>query len=135
MPLFSLPLQVRDYECDLQGIVNNAVYQHYLEHCRGEFLRQGLSIGVDDLHEQGVDTVVARLTMEFKRPLLPNDHFVVHLNLRKERIKYIFDQEIRRASDDALCLRAETTVVCRIHGKLGQWQALDALLPPTQNQQ
>ena len=38
-----LTLKVRDYECDLQGIVNNANYQHYLEHARHEFL---LSLGV-----------------------------------------------------------------------------------------
>ena len=32
-------MEVRDYECDLQGIVNNAEYQHYLEHARHQFLR------------------------------------------------------------------------------------------------
>ena len=31
--IYELTLKVRDYECDLQGIVNNANYQHYLEHC------------------------------------------------------------------------------------------------------
>ncbi len=31
---FKLNFEVRDYECDLGGIVNNAVYQHYLEHTR-----------------------------------------------------------------------------------------------------
>ena len=28
--IFELKDKVRDYECDLQGIVNNANYQHYL---------------------------------------------------------------------------------------------------------
>ena len=32
--LFSIDLKVRDYECDLQGVVNNANYQHYMEHTR-----------------------------------------------------------------------------------------------------
>ena len=36
--IYELPFKVRDYECDLQGIVNNANYQHYLEHTRHEFL-------------------------------------------------------------------------------------------------
>ena len=57
--IYELPMKVRDYECDLQGIVNNANYQHYLEHTRHEFL---LSAGVSfaGLHEQGVDPVVAQ---------------------------------------------------------------------------
>ena len=41
--IYELKMKVRDYECDLQGIVNNANYQHYLEHTRHEFL---LSIGL-----------------------------------------------------------------------------------------
>jgi len=35
---FKLNFEVRDYECDLSGIVNNAVYLHYLEHARHELL-------------------------------------------------------------------------------------------------
>ena len=35
--IFELKMKVRDYECDLQGIVNNANYQHYIEHTRHEF--------------------------------------------------------------------------------------------------
>ena len=63
--IYELKMKVRDYECDLQGIVNNANYQHYLEHTRHEFL---LSTGVSfaALHEQGVDPVVARINMAFK---------------------------------------------------------------------
>ena len=78
-------MKVRDYECDLQGIVNNANYQHYLEHARHEFL---LSTGVSfaALHEQGVDPVVARINMAFKTPLRSGDEFVCKLYLRKEGI-------------------------------------------------
>jgi len=44
---FKQNFQVRDYECDLQGIVNNAVYLHYLEHTRHEFLKQsGIDFGL-----------------------------------------------------------------------------------------
>ena len=36
--IYELKMAVRDYECDLQGIVNNANYQHYTEHTRHMFL-------------------------------------------------------------------------------------------------
>ena len=50
--IYELKMKVRDYECDLQGIVNNANYQHYLEHTRHEFLSStGVSFAA--LHEQG----------------------------------------------------------------------------------
>lgn len=29
---FTAGMSVRDYECDMQGIVNNSVYQNYLEY-------------------------------------------------------------------------------------------------------
>ena len=35
--IFSMPMQVRDYEVDAEGIVNNAEYLHYMEHTRHEF--------------------------------------------------------------------------------------------------
>ena len=79
--VYELTLKVRDYECDLQGIVNNANYQHYLEHARHEFL---CSVGVSfaELHTQGVDPVVARINMAFKTPLKSGDEFVCKLYMK-----------------------------------------------------
>ena len=37
--IFKLTDKVRDYECDLQGVVNNSNYQHYMEHTRHELAR------------------------------------------------------------------------------------------------
>ena len=90
--IFELKMKVRDYECDLQGIVNNANYQHYIEHTRHEFLS---SVGVSfaQLHQQGIDPVVARLNMAFKTPLTSGDEFISRLALRKEGIKYVFVQD------------------------------------------
>ena len=83
--IYELTLKVRDYECDLQGIVNNANYQHYLEHTRHEFLS---SVGVSfaKLHEEGVDPVVARINMAFKTPLKSGDEFVSKLYMKKEGV-------------------------------------------------
>ena len=37
--IFETRMEVRDYECDIEGIVNNANYLHYAEHTRHLFLR------------------------------------------------------------------------------------------------
>lgn len=127
--IYELPMKVRDYECDLQGIVNNANYQHYLEHARHEFL---LSAGCSfaALHEQGIDAVVARITMSFKLPLKSGDRFVCKLALKKEGIKYVFYQDIYRESDGKVCLKGVVDTVCLVNGKLSDGKCLAGLLAP-----
>lgn len=93
-PLFSLEMKVRDYECDLQQIVNNAVYQHYFEHTRHEFLLQ-LGIDFASLHRRGIDLVVVRAELDYHYPLRSGDRFVVTLDAeRKGRIRFLFRQSI-----------------------------------------
>lgn len=103
---FTEYFKVRDYECDLQGIVNNAVYQNYLEHARHEFL---LSKKVDFalLAREGLNLVVIRAELDYKKPLVSGDQFYVGLNFSmKDRVRFQFEQNIHRTSDDALCLKA-----------------------------
>ena len=122
--IYELKMKVRDYECDLQGIVNNANYQHYLEHTRHEFLNsEGISFA--KLHEEGVDTVVARLTMAFKTPLRSGDEFISKLYLKKEGIKYVFYQDIFRLPDLKMVIKASVETVCLIDGRLGESKLLD----------
>jgi acyl-CoA thioester hydrolase len=52
--IFKLTDKVRDYECDLQGVVNNSNYQHYMEHTRHEFL-ESLGENFGAMHEKGID--------------------------------------------------------------------------------
>ena len=79
--IYELEMKVRDYECDLQGIVNNANYQHYLEHTRHEFLTS-VGISFAALHEQGVDPVVARINMAFKRRKVSNMYSIRIFSVR-----------------------------------------------------
>ena len=93
MYIFELELKVRDYECDIQGIVNNSVYQQYLEHTRHEFLEEnGISFAV--LHQQGIDAVVSSIEIAYKSPLKPGDRFTSKLYVTKEGVRYIFHQGI-----------------------------------------
>jgi acyl-CoA thioester hydrolase len=108
---FEIELQVRDYECDIQGIVNNAVYQNYLEHCRHKFLNH---VGLDfaQLHKDGIDAVVIRAEIDYKFPLRPGDDFIVCLKMGKQgRLRIIFDQQIIRKADDKLMVNARITAV------------------------
>lgn len=127
--IHELTMKVRDYECDLQGIVNNANYQHYLEHARHEFLLT-TGIGFSELHEQGIDPVVARITMAFKTSLKSNDEFVCKLYLKKEGIKYIFYQDIYRLPDEKLAVKATVETVCITNGSLRENKFFDNLFAP-----
>lgn len=132
--IFELPMKVRDYECDLQGIVNNANYQHYIEHTRHEFL---LSAGISfaDLHQEGIDPVVARLSMAFKTPLKSGDEFVSKLWLKKEGIKYVFYQDIYRLPDEKVVIKATVETVCLVNGRLTECELLHQKFAPYLNMQ
>jgi len=102
-----LEFQVRDYECDMQGVVNNSVYQNYLEHARHEFLK---TLGIDfaEMTRRGVNLVVVRVELDYKTPLLSSDRFWV--GTRVERIspaRFAFFQDIYRQPDEALILQAK----------------------------
>ena len=127
--IYELKMKVRDYECDLQGIVNNANYQHYIEHTRHEFL---LSTGISfaRLHSQGIDPVVARLTMAFKTPLRSGDEFLSKLYLKKEGIKYVFYQDIFRLPDMKIVIKSTVETVCLINGRLSDSELFNNLFAP-----
>lgn len=127
--IYELKMKVRDYECDLQGIVNNANYQHYLEHTRHEFL-SATGFSFARLHEEGVDPVVARLTMAFKTPLRSGDEFVSKLYLKKEGIKYVFYQDIFRLPDEKVVIKASVETVCVVHGRLSDSALFDEVFAP-----
>ena len=114
---YELEFKVRDYECDLQGIVNNSVYQNYLEHTRHEFMK---SVGLDfaDLFKRGIVAVVARVNLAYKTPLKSGDRFVVRLRVAHEGVKYIFYQDIYRLPDEKICLKGIVTSTSLINGRL-----------------
>lgn len=121
---FETRMEVRDYECDIEGIVNNAQYIHYCEHTRHLFLKAcGLSFA--DMHRKGIDAVVARMQLQYKSPLRPDDTFRSCLNLTKEGIKYVFHQDIYRCTDNQLCFRGKIELVCLVNGHLAESEVYD----------
>ena len=122
--VFETEMEVRDYECDIQGIVNNANYLHYTEHTRHLYLTS-LGVSFAKLHEQGIDAVVARMNLQYKTPLRCDDIFISRLGVRKEGLRYIFNQDIFRKSDNRLSFRATVELVCLINGRLGNSEDYD----------
>ena len=88
---FSLNLKVRDYERDMQGIVNNAVYQRYLEHARHEcLLSRGLSFA--EMTRQGVFIVVVRAELGGRKSLQAGDEFQVTVKaVRPTPVRLVFE--------------------------------------------
>ena len=119
-------MKVRDYECDLQGIVNNANYQHYMEHSRHELLSK-LGVNFGKLHEDGIDAMVAKITIEYKTPLRSGDKFVVGINLERKGPKIIFYQDIYRLSDGKLCTKGIVETICVENGRLTRGAIFDEI--------
>lgn len=124
--IFSHEMKVRDYECDLQGIVNNANYQHYMEHSRHEFL-ETLGVNFGRLHDQGIDAMVSKIIIEYKQSLRSGDRFVVGMNIRREGAKIVFYQDIYRLPDGKLCTKGVVESICVVDGRLTRGELFDEI--------
>lgn len=104
---YKLDFEVRDYECDMSQIVNNAVYLHYLEHARHSFL-QSRGIDYAAWAQKGIHMVVIRIEIDYVYPLRSGDKFFVGVNAeRVSRLRFGLTQEIYRLPDDQPILRAK----------------------------
>ncbi len=104
-----IEFKVRDYECDMQGVVNNGVYQNYLEHARHEFL-QTRGINFAEVTESGINLVVIRAELDYKNSLKSNDTFVVRSLVRQiSRVRFEFQQDVYKLPQEKLMLAARIT--------------------------
>ena len=121
--VFEMPIKVRDYEVDAQGIVNNANYLHYLEITRHDFCEEaGTSFRA--MQERGLDPVVRKIEIEYLNSLTMGDTMTSCLNMRREGARFIFDQNIYNASTGAPVVKAKVTVVCLQDGRLSRGDIL-----------
>ncbi len=104
---YKLEFSVRDYECDLAGMVNNASYLNYIEHARHEFLKSK-EIDFAQLADQGIYLVVLRVELDYLYSLRSGDQFYVGTNLERiSRLRFGFLQDIYRLPDDKPVLKAK----------------------------
>ena len=104
---FKLEFAVRDYECDLAGMVNNASYLNYLEHARHEFLKSK-GIAFARLAQQGIYLVVIRVELDYLYSLRSGDTFYIGTNAeRVSRLRFGFQQDVYRLPDEKPVLKAK----------------------------
>lgn len=126
---YRLRMRVRDYECDIEGVVNNANYQHYLECGRNEFLR---SIGIEYRECTANDYLfmVSRIEMRFKTPLRGGEDFDVCVNLKREGVRYVVYEDIIRVSDGKVAVNAVVECIAVHGGRIAKETPYDHLMEP-----
>ena len=121
--IYSLEIEVRDYELDSEGIVNNANYQHYLEHTRHKFC-EWAGFSFSDMQKQGVYPVVNRIVIDYKNPLRSNDVMISRLWIEKKGVRFVFHQDIFNKATGKLSVSANVSCVCIENGRLSRGEAL-----------
>ena len=120
--IYGLPLKVRDYEVDSQGIVNTANYLHYLEHTRHEFCQER-GISFRDMQRAGIDPVVRKIEISYLTPLRLAEEMESKLWMERRGARFIFHQDIFNAKGKEV-VRALVHIVCLENGRISRGDTL-----------
>lgn len=125
---YHMTMQVRDYEVDAEGIVNNAEYLHYMEHTRHEFCKMA-GFSFRSMHEAGIDPVVTRIEVDYKSSLGLGDEMVSCLSINRRGAQFVFKQDIFR-TDGTPVTRGIVKIACLENGVLGRGERLAEAFAP-----
>lgn len=120
--IFEMPIKVRDYEVDSEGIVNNANYLHYLEHTRHEFC-EAAGLSFRQMHAEGLDPVVSRIEVRYIRPLGLGDSMVSKIALARRGPVFVFTQDIF-TPDGQPVVRATVDIVSFENGRISRGERI-----------
>lgn len=121
---FEYKMKVRDYECDSQGVVNNANYLHYFEATRHEMMEL-CGLRLRDLTDANVLPVVRNANINYRNSLRGSEEFFCTISIDRKGLRYLFTQQIIRVPDKVLCASAVIEVVCLIDGKVSKPELFD----------
>lgn len=120
--IFSMDIDVRDYELDAEGIVNNANYLHYLEMTRHEFCKkEGMSF--DEMRRNGLIPVLNRVEIDYVTSLVSGDRMTSCLNLSRKGPRFVFRQDIYNQRGE-MVVKAIVSVVTLENGRLSKGETL-----------
>lgn len=117
-----MEMEVRDYELDIEQIVNNSNYLRYMEHTRHKFCEDA-GLPFSQMHSNGIDAVVRKVEIEYRSPLRSMEKFLSCLSLERKGPRYIFHQDIVKQNGD-ISASADITVVILKDGKLSRGDEL-----------
>lgn len=110
MKIWKSTLKVRSYELDSFGHVNNGTFAHYLEKARGDYLQQA-GLHFDDFHRWEKYPVIAKLTIEYKTPVIFGETLSIQAVVQKlGNTSLTLSYEIMK-DDATLAATAETVMV------------------------
>lgn len=120
-------LIVRDYECDIQGVVNHANYLHYMEHARHQFLRI-IGDSFSSKHGEGFDMFVTHAELDYHRPLRSDDTFVIGITIGRKGPLLVVDEDVIRESDGVVVCSGRVHVAGVQDGRLTRGEYFDILM-------
>lgn len=108
---FGLLIRVRYSECDAQQVVFNARYADYADLAATEFVRHALG-GYQQLLEQGLDTQVVNLTLNWMSPARFDDVLLIEVKTeRTGTTSYTLKMRMTRHPDEVLLAECQVTYV------------------------
>ncbi len=111
---FTLPVNIQYRDVDSAHHANNAVYLHYLEDARMEFLKRLCTkYDIEDL-----DFVVAGLKINYHSPALFRERLLVHIHPTKMgQTSWTFDFKITEKKTNRLICDGESVQVLYDYGR------------------
>lgn len=104
----AVPVQVRFRDTDAMGHVNNAVFASYIEVARAAYWHE--VFGLESYND--VDFILARLEIDFVRPVLMRDQLEVWLRISRIGVSsFHMTYELVRGPHEETVARAETVLV------------------------